>query len=321
MPSILMSCTSILVVVMAVLAAPLYYTFFPAKVYDIKGTCAVVTGASDGIGVNIAMMLARDGVTKLVIAARRLEKLEEVKAKILAQHPKTDVKAIRLDVGDRESRISFLEQVTNEVGPCEILVNNAAIERNGEFDKQAEDVWEQVWKINVHGVMHLTQSLMPGMLKAGRGHIVNVASLAGLAGVPYNVIYATSKHALVGFTSSIRAEFLLSKKPITAHVICPGFITETGMAANNAARIQMDLDVAADVFGKSAPDDSAQAVVNAIVYDEPSTVVNFPPVRPLFAVGMLFPRFNDVMYKYPAMFGLDKAMVFFEKAAGVVKTA
>eukprot|EP00928_Gymnodinium_smaydae_P053928 TRINITY_DN37801_c0_g1_i1.p1 TRINITY_DN37801_c0_g1~~TRINITY_DN37801_c0_g1_i1.p1 ORF type:complete len:347 (+),score=48.81 TRINITY_DN37801_c0_g1_i1:84-1043(+) len=308
-------CSTICVVVLAVLAAPVYYALFPSRVYDIKGKCAIVTGASDGIGVNIATELAKEGVVKMVIAARRLEKLEAVRDKVMAAYPNTDVKPIRLDVGDKQSRDQFVAKVTQEVGPCEILVNNAAIETNDYFATQPEETWEAIWRINVHGLMHLSQAFMPGMLKAGQGHIVNIASLAGHSAIPYNVLYSTTKHAVVGFSHSLRTEMMLEKKPISVHVVCPGFITQTGMAANNFASTGEDMAEATKILGSSSPDENAKAVVNSIFFDEPDVTVNFPPVRPLLALNILFPRFPDLLYREAGLTGMDKVVHYLKLTA------
>ena len=186
---------------------------------QLKGAVAVVTGASSGIGEATAIALAQRGA-KVVLAARRKERLDDLTHRI--GRAGGTAFAVRCDVGDPE-QLSSLPSVVKEVfGPCDVLVNNAGVPGGGSFADLTYEQIEQVVVVNVLGVMYGTRAFLPGMLKRGHGHIVNIASLAGRFATPGAAVYGASKHAVVAFSESLHYEVERHGVQVTA--VNPGFV-------------------------------------------------------------------------------------------------
>ena len=266
---------------------------------DLRGATAVVTGASRGIGVHIARALANEGVN-LSLAARSEAELEAVRQDMTALGVK--VIATRCDVTSAEDRAHLLERTMTELGPVDILINNAGIETVARFDSAPADDLVRTLEVNLVAAMLLTRSVLPGMLDRRRGHIVNIASGAGKVGVPYAVAYATSKHGMVGLTHSLRAEY--HGNPVGFSVVCPGFVSETGMYArweDNGAR-------APKIAGRSTPQKVAEVTIGCIRKNRAEALVNTPPLRPLVVLANIAPRITPGVMR---LFGYTRT---FEKA-------
>ena len=247
---------------------------------DLRGTTAVVTGASRGIGVHIARALAKQGVN-LSLAARSEPELGAVRDEMTA----LGVKAIatRCDVTNADDRAAVLARTQAQLGPIDILINNAGIETVSRFETADEDDLVGTIDVNLIAAMLLTRAVLPGMLDRQRGHIVNIASAAGKIGVPYAVAYATSKHGLVGFTNSLRSEF--RKGPVGFSVVCPAFVSETGMYA----RWEGEGVKAPKIVGRSSPVRVADVVVGCFRKNRAEVVVNTPPLRPIVVLAHIAP--------------------------------
>jgi len=298
-----MWCCAFLVLVVAVLiGVPCHFTYNRSKVTSVREKCAVITGASTGIGITIAEHLAAEGVTEIALAARSAGKLEKVAEGIRAKHAGVKVLVVPTDVAKEADRENLKAKVKAAFGLCEILVNNAGVEKWARFDKvTAEDIDNQL-DINLKGLIHLTHQFLPDMLAAKKGHVVNIASFSGKAGGPMAQVYVASKFGVVGFTQAMRSEMQLTDSHVTFHVICPGFITEAGMAAD-AVRLAdpENYDHVLGLVGSSSPLDSAKAVVDAIEYDHPETIVNSSPIRLMTVLSAMFPRFSEWMPVDPKM--------------------
>lgn len=248
---------------------------------ELKGANAILTGASRGLGVLIAHALAGEGVN-LALAARSADALEKVRGDVGA----AGVKAVSIptDVADRSQLDALVETAERELGPTDILVNNAGIEATYPYEEYPSSEITQLLEVNLTAPMLLTRMVLPGMLDRGRGHIVNVASLAGKGGFPCQAPYAASKAALVIFTHTLRAELVDS--PVGCSVICPGFVADEGMYAD----MVRDTGVKASrLLGESKPEAVAEAVVKAIKRDASELIVNPSPMRPILAMAQLFP--------------------------------
>ncbi|MBT5774597.1 MAG: SDR family NAD(P)-dependent oxidoreductase, partial [Dehalococcoidia bacterium] len=199
---------------------------------DLRNGTAIITGASRGIGVYIARALANEGMN-LVLAARSTGDLDQVAAEITA----LGVRAlpVHCDVTDPNSRRALIDVATAEFGDIDLLINNAGIETITRFEEQDETDFEHTVQVNLLGATALTRLVVPGMLERGRGHVVNVASLAGKAGTPYEAAYSTTKHGLIGFTRSLRGEYHGTGVGIS--VVCPGFVSDVGMYADSMVNI------------------------------------------------------------------------------------
>jgi short-subunit dehydrogenase len=221
---------------------------------ELRGTVGILTGASRGLGVRIAETLARKGVD-LALAARSAEDLDHTADRVSALGVRAV--AIPTDVTDRVSLESLAERAANELGPVDLLVNNAGIEHYVHYERVELDEIEAIMSTNIIAAQLLTRLVLPGMLERKRGHIVNVSSLAGKTAIPYNVVYSSSKHALVGFSWSLREE--VKPRGVGVSVICPSFVSETGMYATRSKGRP-----APKVAGMVGPDDVANAVVKAV---------------------------------------------------------
>jgi len=189
----------------------------------IEGRVALVTGGGRGIGRAIAIALARAGAD-VAVAARTVPEIEAVAAEIAALGRRTFF--FPLDVSDRGQLARAPGVVAAQLGPVDVLVNNAGIDASGPVHRLDDATWDAVLAVNLTAPALLTRAALPAMYERGFGRIVNVASIAGKTGLRYGAAYAASKHGLVGFTRSLALE--AARKGVTANCICPGW-TETQM--------------------------------------------------------------------------------------------
>ncbi len=240
---------------------------------QLKNAVAVVTGASSGIGEATAIALARRGA-KVVLTARRKERLDDLADRI--ERAGGRALAIRCDVTDREQLASLPAVVNEAFGPCDILVNNAGIPGGGMFVDLTYEQIERVVNVNILGVMYGTRAFLPGMVKRGRGHIVNVASLAGRFTTPGASVYGASKHAVVAFSESLFYE--VEQQGVLVTAVNPGFVvTESFPLEDMNPRILLSLERVAG------------AVVR-VVRDDIAPELSIPPwISPLQAFRVLTP--------------------------------
>ena len=190
---------------------------------DVAGSVAVVTGASAGIGWATARALAREGAT-VVASARRIERLEELVGAI--QGAGGDALAIPCDVSEWSQVQALAGRVRDTYGRCDILVNNAGVPGGGSFAELSLEQIERVVRTNYLGVLYGTKAFLPMMLAAGKGHVVNVASLAGRFAVPGASVYSSTKHAVVAFSEALYYE--LEPRGVLVTTVNPGLVaTET----------------------------------------------------------------------------------------------
>ncbi|MBL8633248.1 MAG: SDR family NAD(P)-dependent oxidoreductase [Myxococcales bacterium] len=251
----------------------------------LKGRVAIVTGASRGIGVPIAMALARRGI-RLTLAARSAELLQQTAASIRASTG-AHVLAVPTDVTQPEAQDQLIAATLAEFGSIDVLINNAGIVQPAAYEGLALDELEQHLAVNLAAPMALARRVLPHLLAQNRGHIVNIASLGGLLGIAWGESYGATKHGLVGFTRSLRMSCKVSATQVSASVVCPGFIDEVGMYADTALPHGHR---APFVLGTSSPEAVAAAVIRAIERDEPEVIVSSRPVRALLMLGALSPR-------------------------------
>lgn len=192
---------------------------------DGTNRIALITGASQGIGRACALELARRGHT-VALAARNVDKLGEVAAEIAAAGGAA--KAFALDVASEESIKGCAKAVLAEFGRIEILVNNAGITRDGLAMRMKRADWDDVLSTNLTGAFLLTQAVMPVMLRARWGRIINITSVVGEMGQAGQANYAASKAGLIGLTKSVARE--LASRSVTVNAVAPGYI-ETAMTA------------------------------------------------------------------------------------------
>jgi short-subunit dehydrogenase len=188
----------------------------------LKGKIALITGASSGIGAALSTLLAHKGAT-VILCARRLRLLQSVRDRITQSGGNGRV--LQCDVTKRAEAERVVEKVMGEFGRLDILVNNAGRGHLGDIEATSDDVLHSMFEVNVFSLWNLTRPIVPLMKKQGSGHIINVASMAGKVGFPYNSAYVAAKHACVGFTRALRLELLGTN--IHASVVIPaGVLTD-----------------------------------------------------------------------------------------------
>ncbi len=166
---------------------------------ELREAVVVVTGASSGIGWATAWAFAREG-SAVVVAARREERLHQLVHEIERRGGRAI--AQKWDVDRREEIEELRDRVQNVFGRCDVLINNAGIPGGGQFADVSMDGVEAVVRTNLLGVLLTAKAFLPMMLEAGRGHMVNIASLAGRFAVPGSAVYSATKHAVVAFSEA-----------------------------------------------------------------------------------------------------------------------
>ena len=254
----------------------------------LKNANAIITGASRGIGRFIAKAMAKEGVN-LVLAARSAAGLESVAEEIRGASD-VQVAVVQTDVSQTAQLDHLLTTAEAALGPIDVLINNAALERIEVFWSTDFEHIEMDLAVNVRAPMYLSQRILPGMLERNRGHIVNIASLAGLGGYPHGESYVATKHALVGFSRGLRASLQSTGRAVSASAVCPGYVSDVGMFARKQDENQAKPP---RIMGTSSPHKVAQAVVRAIRKNQAEVVVNSTPVRPFLAMFALAPRLGE----------------------------
>lgn len=264
----------------------------------------MLTGASGGLGTYMAQAFAGRKV-KLALVAHPgidLEGLRKSFADSGAQ-----ALAITSDLRDPAQRREMLATVRSQLGPIEILVNNAGVEFNSAYHDLSEEQILEVLSVNLEAPMILSRLVLPEMLARRQGHIVNMSSLAGKSGPAFQEPYAATKAGLVALTQSLRATY--RGTGVSASVIVPAFV-EAGIYA----RLKAKSGCAAPwlLTGCSA-EKVAQAVLRSIEGDVPEIIVNRYPIRPVLAVSAMSPRLGDWIN---ARIGVNN---FFRRAAEAEK--
>lgn len=248
---------------------------------QLKGRAALVTGASGGIGREIARALAREGAN-LAVSGRREDVLESLATELKGLG--VQAHAFPADLSDLGQVDSLVERCEAALGSIDVLVNNAGVEQVAAFTAYTREELVSMVELNLTAPLLLTHRVVPGMLARGRGHVVFIASLAGKLGPPYNEPYAATKAALVGLTQSLRSEYL--HRPVGFSVVSPGFVAGDGMYQ----RMVDDGFRSNRMMGETTTEKVAQRVVEAIRDDRAELVESGAPIRPMLAVNQLAPR-------------------------------
>lgn len=186
----------------------------------LKGKCAVITGASRGIGKCIAKKFAKEGAN-VVINYRNNEE-EAFKVKKELEDLGSQVLVVKADVSELEQAENLIKEAKKEFGRVDILVNNAGITKDNLIIRMKEEDFDSVIKTNLKGAFNCLKAVTPIMLKQKYGKIVNMASVVGVVGNPGQVNYCASKAGLIGMTKSLAKE--IGSRNITVNAIAPGFI-------------------------------------------------------------------------------------------------
>ena len=194
---------------------------------SLAGKVALVTGAGKGIGRAVALALAQEGV-QVGLLARSEEQLQAVAAKIKALGGKTTV--VAADITDRAAVEAAAARIEQELGPIDILINNAGIGTFGKFLDFAPTEWERIIQVNLMGVYYATRAVLPQMIARETGDIINISSTAGQRGAAGTSAYSASKFAVMGLTESLMQE--VRKHNIRVSALTPSTIA-TELAVSN----------------------------------------------------------------------------------------
>ena len=226
--------------------------------FDLTGKCALVTGASGGIGGAIARTLHEAGAT-VGLSGTRVEPLEALAGELGAR-----AHVLPCNLSDASAVDGLTKQAAEAMGALDILVNNAGITRDQLFMRMSDEDWQSVLDVNLTSTMRLCRGVMRPMMKARWGRIINISSVVGSTGNPGQANYAASKAGMVGLTKSIAYE--VASRGITANAVAPGFIA-TAMtdklsddqkakinAQIPAARMGLPEEIAAAVLYLASPE-------------------------------------------------------------------
>ena len=229
----------------------------------LQNKIALVTGASRGIGRASCLALAREGAT-IVGTARTHKDLEALEKEIVALGGKA--KTFACDITKSAEVAACVKQTITDLGRIDILVNNAGIGGYRPFLEWTEEDYDRIMETNAKSTWLFCKEAIPHMLKQGGGNIVNVSSVAGLAGYPNEGIYCMSKSAQVALSQSLDREFY--QQNIKVSLVCPGGV-ETHFAIGDGRTPD-----GANMKGFSTAEDVAEAVVMAVLPRDRSRIVN-----------------------------------------------
>jgi len=184
--------------------------------FDLTGRKALVTGASGGIGEEIARLLHKQGAT-VGLHGTRVEKLETMAAELGDR-----VKLYPADLSDRDAVKALGAKAEAELEGVDILVNNAGITKDGLFVRMSDEDWDNVIEVNLTSAFRLTRELTHPMMRRRYGRIINITSVVAVTGNPGQANYCASKAGMIGFTKSLAAE--IATRNVTVNCVAPGFI-------------------------------------------------------------------------------------------------
>jgi NAD(P)-dependent dehydrogenase (short-subunit alcohol dehydrogenase family) len=216
---------------------------------DLKGKVTVITGASRGIGREIALAFARSG-SSVVLASRANTLLDDLSETIRAENG-TAVPCVT-DVRNPAAVHALVAAAFSHFKKIDILINNAGANYISSLVLSKDERWRETFETNVFGVYNCTKAVLPAMMRAKSGRIINIASIAGVLGAAHNSAYSAAKAAVIGFTKSIARE--VGRLGITANAICPWHVDTEGMHAAMGARARM--------FGSNSEDYIKNIVVH-----------------------------------------------------------
>ncbi len=221
---------------------------------DLKGKVAIITGGAQGIGMAIALTLARHG-SDVVISDVNLEKAQETAQEIEALNVRS--LAIKANVADYNESEQMVKETVDKLGRIDVLVNNAGITRDNILLRMKPEDWDQVMEVNLKGTYACTRAALKYMFRQKSGRIVNIASITGEMGNAGQANYSASKAGIIGFTKAVAREY--ANRGITVNAVAPGFIdTAMTKAIPEKEREELIRQIPLERLG--AADDVASAV-------------------------------------------------------------
>ena len=257
---------------------------------SLSGKVAVVTGGARGIGRAVAQALVREG------ARVAIGDVDAEAAGATAAALGGDTLALPLDVSDRRGFSAFLDEVEARLGPIDILVNNAGIMPIGPFADETDATVTRQLEINLHGVIHGTKEAVRRMRPRGGGHIVNLASVAGVGPLPGAATYCATKYGVVGLSETVRLE--LRGTGVELSYVCPGHV-DTELTAGVRATIK-----------PVGPEAVAEAIVGVLRVPRPQVFVPANLRVPATLAALLPRRLGEGLGR---LLGADRALLDFDR--------
>lgn len=235
---------------------------------NVKDKVVVITGASSGIGEETVNLLSENGA-KLVLGARRLDRLEKIQQKL--GHDSVSIK--KTDVTKPDEVNALIETAYNDFGRIDVLINNAGLMPQSFLEKNKQDEWNQMIDVNIKGVLYGIGAVLPYMRKQKSGHIINLASVAGHVVFPGSAVYCGTKYAVRAITEGLRQEEAIVGSNIRTTILSPGAVSTE--LTDHISDKDMKQDI--DELYKNAikPDAIARAINYAINEPEESSVNEF----------------------------------------------
>lgn len=216
---------------------------------------ALVTGSSRGIGRAVAYRLAHDGYAVCINYRERKDKAEELVALLCKEG--CEAIAVQADVADRAAVNAMVKKTEEAFGPVTLLVNNAGVAGQAQFQDVTDELWERYFSVNLNGARNTIQAVLPHMLHEKSGCIINISSIWGQHGASCEVTYSCTKHALIGLTRSLAME--LAPSGIRVNCVAPGVI-DTDMVKVLGEEVLKDLANQTPLGRLGTPEDIAHAV-------------------------------------------------------------
>lgn len=241
---------------------------------DLNRKQVLITGGAGGIGRCLAFEFAKKGAN-IVLTDINESGMEDVLSALRAKG--ANATGIRCDMSCPDDVAVLAERAEEETPGVDVLVNNAGIMILSDFSDLREDDWDSIMGINLMGPIRLISLLLPSMIERGSGHIVNIASMAGLAPIPGASSYTVTKHGLVGLSGALRQE--LAGKGIGVTAVCPGFV-DTPIIRTSELRGFSEEIRNLPSYMLIKPEAVARQTVSAVLSDKPR-------ITPISAVGRL----------------------------------
>ena len=235
---------------------------------NVKDKVVVITGASSGIGEETVNLLSENGA-KLVLGARRLDRLEKIQQKV----GRDSVSIKKTDVTKADEVNALIETAYNDFGRIDVLINNAGLMPQSFLEKNKQDEWNQMIDVNIKGVLYGIGAVLPYMRKQKSGHIINLASVAGHVVLPGSAVYCGTKYAVRAITEGLRQEEAIVGSNMRTTILSPGAVSTE--LTDHISDKDMKQDI--DELYKNAikPDAIARAINYAINEPEESSVNEF----------------------------------------------
>lgn len=275
---------------------------------EIRGKTALVTGAASGIGRAIALRLAEEGATLLLVDIDATG-LEETAT--LAREKDGQVLTRRCNMAEPREVSAIVQEALSRWNGVDILVNNAGITYYGKVERMAAEHWDTLMRVNLLSHIQFTRELLPSLLEREEAHVLNVCSVLGLVGMPKVAAYCASKFGMVGFSEALRNE--LGRYGLGVTALCPGFV-RTNLFTNAPLEKSVEEHKTPPRIITTTPERVANAAIKAI-YRNRRLVVIEPFARFMYGMKRFAPWLMDFIFHMGRRKRVARKMAALQKAA------